>query len=257
MATQLATQLSAPPLAATLPPERRPAEWPRSVIAPVNYLDPAGPRPVAYMYDPPPGTPLRTGNYVERRVAIEDLRGANETLSLDVQGFALVPHATAVASFTTRPDQAAPPRRGRARVRDATGAARVIAFDHNCRAQRRQGREAMRPGACASRCAGCTTTSPRARDHTRARLELEARGLAKDEIDRLLAHRFALVNCGGRSGDRARHAAGTDRRARHRAARPRVAGPGLSRPHRRDLRGHRPRRIAGFTRPRCSATRRC
>ena len=190
MATQLATQLSAPSLAATLPPERRPAEWPRSVIAPVNYLDPAGPRPVAYMYDPPPGTPLRTGNTVERRVAIEDLRAAKETLSLDVQGFALVPHATAVANFY---DEAEIRQRYLAEaeevVRDATGAARVIAFDHNVRNGAKAGESGVREPV--RRVHNDFTARS---GHTRARLELEARGLAKDEIDRLLGHRFALVN---------------------------------------------------------------
>jgi hypothetical protein len=189
MATQLAETISAP---LSAPLARRPAEWPRSVIAPVNYHDAAGPRPVAYMYDPPPGTPLRTGSTLERRVAIEDLRSALEPVSLDVQGFALVPHDTAVANFY---DEAEIRQRYLAEaeqlVRDVTGAGRVIAFDHNVR----NGAKAQAGEAGVREPVRRVHNDFTARSgHTRARLELEARGLAPAEIDRLLAQRFALIN---------------------------------------------------------------
>jgi hypothetical protein len=170
--------------------ERRPSEWSRTVIAPVNYLDPVGPRPVAYMYDPPPGTPARTGTYVERRVAIADLRTLDEALSLDVQGLALVPHHTAVANFY---DEAEIRERYLAEaerlVREVTGATRVIAFDHNVR----NGAKAQAGEAGVREPVRRVHNDFTARSgYSRARLELEARGIA--DIDETLRHRFALVN---------------------------------------------------------------
>jgi hypothetical protein len=36
----------------------------QSVVAPLNFLVPMAEKPVAYNYEPPPGTPLRTGQSV-------------------------------------------------------------------------------------------------------------------------------------------------------------------------------------------------
>jgi len=184
MATQLADlQLSVPPL-----PD--PAEWPHRVIAPVNYLDPAGPRPVAWMVEPPPGTPVRTGSYVERPVAIADLRALREPPSLDAQGFALVRHASAVADFY---DPAEIRQRYLAEaeqvVRAATGAARVIAFDHNLR---NGARAQVGDGAVREPVRRVHNDFTARSGYTRARLELEARGVA--DVDDVLRRRFALIN---------------------------------------------------------------
>lgn len=184
MATQLATPLS----------ERRPAEWPRTVIAPLTYVDPAGPRPVAYMYEPPPGTPWRTGSTVERKVAIADLRTLDEPLSLDVQGFALVPHHSTVANFY---DEVEVKQRYFAEaerlVQAATGATRVIAFDHNVRnGPKAQAGDAQRPGGAREPVRRVHNDFTARSGFTRTRLELEARGVA--DVDELLRHRVALVN---------------------------------------------------------------
>lgn len=44
------------------------------IVAPLNFLVPMAERPVAYNYEPPPGTPMRTGRNVEHRVTIRDAR---------------------------------------------------------------------------------------------------------------------------------------------------------------------------------------
>ena len=45
-----------------------------SVVAPLNFLVPMAEKPVAYNYEPPPGTPQRTGRNEEHRVTIRDAR---------------------------------------------------------------------------------------------------------------------------------------------------------------------------------------
>ena len=36
-----------------------------SITAPLNFLVPMAEKPVAYNYNPPPGTPMRTGRNIE------------------------------------------------------------------------------------------------------------------------------------------------------------------------------------------------
>ena len=55
----------------------------KGVVAPLNFLAPMAERPVAYNYEPPPGTPQRTGRNVEHQVTIRDARPMIEQLSLD------------------------------------------------------------------------------------------------------------------------------------------------------------------------------
>ena len=71
----------------------------KTVVAPLNFLVPMPEKPVAYNYDPPPGTPMRTGKNVEYRVPIRDARPIAGQLSLDKEGFVLLRHQTAVANF--------------------------------------------------------------------------------------------------------------------------------------------------------------
>src|SRR5258707_12274309 len=71
----------------------------KSVVAPLNFLVPMAEKPVAYNYEPPPGTPQRTGRGEEHRVAIRDARPMIGQLSLDNEGFVLLRHQTAVKNF--------------------------------------------------------------------------------------------------------------------------------------------------------------
>ena len=57
-----------------------------SIIAPLNFLIPMAEKPVAYNYDPPPGTPLRTGKNIELQVPIRNARPLIDQLSLDREG---------------------------------------------------------------------------------------------------------------------------------------------------------------------------
>ena len=104
------------------------------VEAPLNYLVASGETPLVYAYEPPPGTPQRPGQYEPRQVAIRDGRPILPALSLDKHGFALRRHATKVADFY---DDAEVRRVYYPEIeqlaRDATGASKVLIFDHTLR----------------------------------------------------------------------------------------------------------------------------
>jgi len=112
-----------------------PGRW---VEAPVNYLADTSVKPVTY--NPPQGTglPRRVGNYRPFRVRIHDARPVADTLSLDRAGFQLVRQPTAVENFY---DEAAVRGRYFAEVerlvRQVTGAAKVVVFDHTIRVAER------------------------------------------------------------------------------------------------------------------------
>jgi hypothetical protein len=159
-----------------------------AVEAPLNFLKPMAERPVSYQYDPPPGVPVRTGQDEAHVVAINDARPLAALLSLDVEGFALLRAPSAFDSFD---DEAAVravyyPEVERL-IAAATGAERVVTFDHNVRSAARAARG--EPGI----------RGPVDRTHNdftarsgreRAQCELEARGFDV----RLLRRRFAIVN---------------------------------------------------------------
>ncbi len=117
-----------------------------SVEATLNYLAPMAERPAYYLYEPPPGTPWRNTKGDRHQLAIRDARHLAPAPSLDVEGFALVPFTTAVDDFSDA--QAVRTRYYRdveRLVAHVTGAARVVAFDHNLRSATVAGRQAWTP----------------------------------------------------------------------------------------------------------------
>ena len=100
----------------------------------LNYLDETTEKPVTYTYEPPPGVPARTGRTVKHEVPVIDGRAIAGQLSLDVQGFLLAPHASVVRNFYDEGEvkRVYYPEMERL-VREITGAARVLTFDHNVR----------------------------------------------------------------------------------------------------------------------------
>jgi len=159
-----------------------------AVEAPLYFLRPMAERPVSYQCDPPPGVPVRTGQYDARRVTIADARPLAPSLSLDVEGFALLHAPSALASF----EDEAPIRsvyypEVERLIAGATGAARVVAFDHNVRSAARAALgEARIRGPVPQTHNDFTARSGR----DRAGRELDARGLDAG----LLRGRFAIVN---------------------------------------------------------------
>jgi hypothetical protein len=65
------------------------------VEAVLHYTRNTGVRPVNYTFDPPPGVPGSSGEVDSRTVKIHDARRVG-SLALDVSGFELIPHRSAL-----------------------------------------------------------------------------------------------------------------------------------------------------------------
>jgi hypothetical protein len=105
-----------------------------AVAATLNYLTPSPERPYVYMYDPPPGVPVRTGDYRGRRVAIHDMRPHADQLSLQQQGFVLRQQTTSVRNFLDVAEvRSVYYREMEEFVRAMTGASKALMFDHTLR----------------------------------------------------------------------------------------------------------------------------
>ncbi|HEX2892094.1 CmcJ/NvfI family oxidoreductase [Vineibacter terrae] len=154
------------------------------INAPLNYLVRTGERPVSYQYEPPPGVPARSGHYSLYTVPVHDGRVLADSLSLDQQGFALRTHASAVSDFADdRIIRAAYYPEVERLVKDVTGAARVVMFDHN-----------VRLGA-ADRPTGIREPVKRVHnDYTDKSGPQRVRDLMGDEAETLLRRRYVFIN---------------------------------------------------------------
>lgn len=159
-----------------------------STTALLNFLKPMRERPRTLQYEAPPGVKQRNIEDEAHLVEIQDARPLAGRLSLDVEGFE---YLRAPNSFAAFDDNEAIrsfyyPRVQRL-LAGATGARRVIAFDHNVRnAARAAGGEAGIRGPVPRTHNDFTAKSGR----ERVLAELEARGLDAALVD----GRFAIVN---------------------------------------------------------------
>src|SRR5258708_31187000 len=158
----------------------------RVVNALLNYLAEATPKPVNYTYEPPAGVPRRTGKYLEQLVAIRDGRELLGELSLDVNGFMLRPHETAVKDFYDPDDVKSVyyPEVERL-LKRVTGAERVLVFDHIVRNRvlaERGEKNAREPAKFVHN------------DYTLKSAPRRVRDYLPEEADRLLKNRFAEIN---------------------------------------------------------------
>jgi hypothetical protein len=163
------------------------------VIAQLNYLAPMAEKPVAYTYDPPPGVPRSNASYDAHEVPIRDARPLRDSLSLDVEGFVLVDHLSAVRDFWDDDEVRATyyPETERL-IRVLTGARRASVFDHM-----RRRRPAHRPPLDGSRSAFSAVREPVGRVHadfTTASSPARARFVWGDAVEPLLRERFAILN---------------------------------------------------------------
>jgi hypothetical protein len=91
-------------------------------------------RPHFYMYEPPAGIPRLAGEYGPRRVSIRDGRERLEPFHLDVHGFSLHRHQSALAdAYDDREVQTVYYPETERLVQELSGAERVLVFDHNVR----------------------------------------------------------------------------------------------------------------------------
>src|SRR5207237_2972736 len=158
----------------------------KSVVAPLNFLVPMAEKPVAYNYEPPPGVPVRTGKSEEHQVPSRDARPLIGRRSLDREGFVLLHHQTAVKNFYDEDEIASVyyPE-CESVIKEATGATRVVAFDHIVR------------NAAMAALEGSCIKLPAKRvhnDYTAWSSPKRVRDLMGDEAEELLKHRFAIIN---------------------------------------------------------------
>jgi hypothetical protein len=105
------------------------------VVAPLTYLVDNGEKPAVHMAPPGGGTPRRTAEAAVHSLPIYDARPLAPELSLDREGFEVLAHDTAVSDFYDDEEVRAVyyPEMERL-VKQATGATRVLVFDHTTRA---------------------------------------------------------------------------------------------------------------------------
>jgi len=159
------------------------------VKASLNYFalpEQAEHKPEFWLYRPEPGTPQHLPRVERHTVAIHDARPLLGRLSLEKEGVELVHHETSVGDLY---DAGAV----RARyypeierlVAELTGAARVVAFDHNVRCA---------PRAEQSRDGAQMPVKSVHNDYTERSGPQRVRDLLGDEVDELLTRRFAVIN---------------------------------------------------------------
>ena len=101
----------------------------------LTYLVDTGVRPVSYNYEPPPGVPQRSGIYAEHKMpVVNGRRWPEAAFSLDRQGFLFRRHETAVRDFYDPAEiEGVYFPEVEALLKQATGAEKVVTFDHTLR----------------------------------------------------------------------------------------------------------------------------
>jgi hypothetical protein len=154
----------------------------------LNYLKPTADKPRTYAFEQLPGGPRANPVHEPHMVSIHDVRPVAAQMSLDREGFALLTHRSAVTDFADE-DQLRRiyyPEAERL-VADATGAARVVIFDHTVR-RRVSGRADREPGI---------PRQPSTRIHGDYSVKSgpqRVRDIMGEEAEMLLERRFAIVN---------------------------------------------------------------
>ena len=158
------------------------------VDAVFNYLAPTPGKPRTYAYEAPSGEPQTTAHWEPHRMPVHDARRIAADLSLDEVGLRLVAQPSAVRDFDDEDElrRVYYPEAERL-VAAATGAARVIVFDHTIR---------RRLAGVDDRTAGAPRQPvPRVHnDYTEKSGPQRVRDLMGGEADALLRRRFSIVN---------------------------------------------------------------
>ena len=157
------------------------------VTADLNYLAPPLDRPRTYTFEPPSGEPKSNIVPEPHSLAIHDIRPISETVSLDLEGFALVRQKSSVKDFYDEDEikNVYYPEAERL-IKAATGADRVFIFDHTVR-KRVQG--------VADRDGGLRQPVARVHvDHTEKSGPQRVRDLIPGEAEELLKGRVQIIN---------------------------------------------------------------
>lgn len=156
-----------------------------TVLAALTFLDPAVKAPRRYIAPPPPGEPVDNAAGVQHLVLVTNDRGLEHHYTLDNSGFALIHAPSEVPDLYDEAAILAAYRPETERIiKLATGATRVVAFDHTIRnAGRVAGGAALR-----------TPAKRIHNDYTPRSAAQRVRDILPEEAEWLLAHRFAVVN---------------------------------------------------------------
>ncbi len=156
------------------------------VEAELGFIIADGRRPFSHQYDPPPGQPVRSHEYENRKVFIQDGRPIADAFSIDREGFALVPHVTKTADLY---DEAELKRsyypETEALLKAETGASHVLIFDHTIRTSHQRPRGVGLPREAVLRVHN---------DYTVKSGPQRVRDLWPEEAEARLKKRFAIVN---------------------------------------------------------------
>jgi hypothetical protein len=155
------------------------------VVAPVNFIEPMTETPYSYNYEPPAGTQLRNTREETHEIKILNARAVGDRLSLDKEGFVLLQRPTAASDLYDEKQIAEIyyPECERL-IKEATGARRVIAFDH-----------IVRNAALSAKGNPIKTPAGRVHnDYTAKSAPQRVRDIMADEADELLKHRYAEIN---------------------------------------------------------------
>jgi hypothetical protein len=170
------------PLLAPRAPEKL-----ESVSACLGFTERSQDKLYFYTYEPPEGVAQTNLAIIEKSVTIANARLVANQSSLDRQGYALVAHHTAVRDFWDEAQTLALGHPEAAEiVKAATGARRVVVFDHTLR--RRTGDPDRSPNA---------PRQPVSRvhvDQTLASGPQRVRDIMGDEAEALLSRRAAIIN---------------------------------------------------------------
>ena len=156
----------------------------KGVVAPLNFTMPMAEKPYSYNYDPPPGVAVRNPENEEHPITVYDAREAAP--SLDREGFVLVHHKTAASDlYDEKIIKSVYYPECERLMREATGARKVVAFDHIVR----NAAKAATPGSGVKMPAGRVHN-----DYTAWSAPQRVRDLMGEEATELLKHRFAVNN---------------------------------------------------------------
>jgi hypothetical protein len=164
-----------------------PRAEPATVEAALRYLANLDIKPVSHNPPPGHGGPHRDGNYHDFTVPVSDGRAGDRDFSLDHEGFELVRNESSVQDFYDDDEVRAVYYPEVERIlKQATGASRVVVFDHTRRAD-----GGGNPDSKAERAPVRLVHN----DYTETSGPRRVRELLGDaEADGLLKHRFAEIN---------------------------------------------------------------
>lgn len=159
-----------------------------SAEAPLDFAERGQDKPYSYVGDPPAGEAQARGEYRSHTVRIENARPIADRLSLDVEGVAVVRWPSSVRDFWDEAQTLALGHPETAElVRHATGASRVVVFDHTLR-RRAEGVQDRTIGL---------PRQPAGRAHVDQTVwsgPKRVREVMGDQAERLLARRAAIIN---------------------------------------------------------------